>query len=243
MIKVALLVAAIFILSLGVVSASLQFSNNFENLAEVTGDGGVVEGSATFVDGAFGNGVSLPGTHAIGFPRMDLSDKGIISFWVKPGFDTKNLAKFESIGLMDVGNFPIEDSMAAWVYKSEYGPIITFEVKDHYRRIRQVWSKRTHFNPERWHNIILVWSVNNEQGKKNYLRIYLNGKSSGKSKGKLRDVILDDMDIRVGQTGYYSGESASFDNLKVYGASSEKELKTQLKVLKKEYKAWRKLNK
>ena len=243
MTKVALLVAAILVLSLGIVSASLQFSNNFENLAEIAGDGGVVQGSATFVDGAFGNGVYLPGTDSIKFSGADMSNRGIISFWVKPDFNTKDFEKFDSVGLLEVGNFPSANSFAVWVYKSEYGTVIPFEVKDKYARIRPVWAKSSNINPDRWHQIVLVWDVNKVDGKKNYIRIYINGKSTGKMKGKLRELDLDNMDLRIGQTGFHDGDSASFDNLKVYGASSKKELKTQLKVLKKEYKAWRKLNK
>ncbi len=236
-----LLIPVIMLFLVSVVSASTTFSNNFESLNEISADGGVIQGSATIVDGAFGNGVYLPGTSAIKFPKMDFADQGMISFWVKPDYDVRSFARYETASFLEVGDFPGSDSMAVWVYKSEYGPFLPFEMKDSYARIKQVWSKKNRLNPDKWHQIILAWSVNNPKGKKNYIRIYVDGKGSKRFKGGLRDVYLDNKSIRIGNAGFYYGESATFDKLEVYSGFSE------FKVLKKQYKtwykAWKKANK
>ncbi len=219
------------------VNASTTFSNDFESLGEIAADGGVIQGTANIVDGAFGNGVYLPGTSAVKFPEMDFAYQGMVSFWVKPDYDVRSFARYETASFLEVGDFPGSDSMAVWIYKSEYGPVLPFELKDSYARIKQVWSKQNRLRPDRWHQIILVWSVNNVQGKKNYIRIYVDGKGSKKFKGDLREVYLDNKSIRIGNAGFYYGESATFDKLEVFSGFSE------FKVLKKQYKTWKKANK
>jgi len=213
------------------VCASEIFSNNLNDLAEITSAGGVVEGSASFVQGMDGDAVYLPGTSAVRFSNIDFSDSGVVEFWFKPDFDIKDLPRFTTKGLLEVGNFPGPNSMGVWIYRSEYGPVLVFEIKDKNGNYRQVWSRISSFNPKKWHHAAIEWNCNNNKAKKNYARILLDGKKGSKKKNMCADGInLDNKQIRIGDTGYYSGDTATFDKLKAYNNWKD------VKQVKKDYK-------
>jgi len=231
--KVAAIAAALCLLFMPMILAEDIFSNNLNSIEEITNAGGIVSGSDSFVPGVDGSAINLIDSSSVAFNIPIEENRGTIEFWVKPGFEIKDLPRFSTAGLGEISDFPGLDTFGFWVYKSEYGPVIVLEIKDDEGNYRQAWSKVTGFKASQWHHIALVWNCNNEKIKKNYAQVYIDGVSGSKQKGICSSINFSNKKITLGTNGFYAGRTKSFDKLSIYNnIRSSGEIKKDYKNFK-----------
>jgi hypothetical protein len=200
-----------------VYAEAIIFSNSFDSEEEIASNGGIIVGTYFFEEGVENDAIYLAEDSAVTFTSIgDLQDKGTIEFWIKPAFNIKKLPKKSTAGLLEIGDFPFTDTFGVWAYKSEYGPVIVFEIKNFEGNFKQAWSKVNLFKHDIWHHIALVWRCNQEKKKKNYAKVYIDGRPWKKTKKLCKEIILENKSLRIGTTGYYIGRTKSIDKLEIY---------------------------
>jgi hypothetical protein len=197
-------------------AASVMFHVDFESLSEVQAQGGTVDGSCSFIPGVSGNAVDLPETSDVRFFERNLSGQGTLEFWVRPGYEIKDMSRPAMVGLLELGDLSTANAFGLWAFRSDDGPVVIFEARDWSGDSKQAWSPLTSFDQDKWYHVAVVWNINSVNLKKTYAQVYVNGRSGKKRKSIGGNIDMAEKVIRVGTTGSYAGKSAAFDKLEIY---------------------------